>query len=171
MIDKLIVLPRAILWHPLLLEHPDHLLVQVCLPGLAPYLFLAYPFYLQQASQSSAAYHHHPSCKAQCSPTLERCLSYSGHPIQELTIVSELHRHSSQRHCPSGCFHRAQAPKSPLYKRHRLTLPLSRRPSVQSCAKTVIPTTTQGHCRVYRDGGAYTHLGRQPKENGLAARR
>lgn len=45
-IESLIVVPRAILWHPLLLEYSNHLLVQVCLLRVAPYVFPAYSVYL-----------------------------------------------------------------------------------------------------------------------------
>ena len=45
-IESLMVAPRAILWHPLLLEYSNHLLVQVCLPRVAPHVFLAYFVYL-----------------------------------------------------------------------------------------------------------------------------
>ncbi len=43
---SLTILPRAILWHPLLLEYSNKLLVQVCLPEVVPHLFLAYSVYL-----------------------------------------------------------------------------------------------------------------------------
>lgn len=34
-----------------------------------------------------------------------------------------------------------------------------------------MPTAAQGHRRVYRDGGAHTCFGRQPKKDGLETRR
>ena len=43
---SLTILPRAILWHPLLLEYSNKLLAQVCLPEVVPHLFLAHSVYL-----------------------------------------------------------------------------------------------------------------------------
>ena len=158
---------RSILWRPLLLECSDPLLIQVCLPGLDLYRFPAHSFHLQQTPQSSATNHHHPPSK----PSHSRDVVMSKRIYQETDCRSELHRHTSQRARPSNGFHRAQAPKPFFCKRQRLTLPLPRRPSVQSRTKTIIPTATQGHRRVRGHGGAHTYTGRQPEEDGLAARR
>ena len=157
---------RSILWRPLLLECSDPLLIQVCLPGLDLYLFPAHSSHRQQTPQSSATNHHHPSSKSSHSSDIVM----SRRIYQEADNRSELHRHTSQRPRPSNGFHRAQAPQPLFCKWQRLTLPLPRRPSVQSRTKTVIQTTPQGHRRVHGDGGAYAYLGIQPEEDGLAAR-